>query len=539
MKKNIFARFPLKKTKTNIPIQVKPVITSEYKETVCKNSYLGKKGYTILKKAITTEDYEFLKTDLFMKPKVFGAAFGQKDNDAFPVYRENANKIYIPRFYGINRYGEPENSELEKGDNIQVAFVKELRDYQDRIVNIYVDYVTPKPNGSGAILEVPCGKGKTVMALKIISILSKKTLILVHKEFLMNQWIERIAEFLPSARVGKIQGQVFDVEGKDIVIGMIQTMYHREFPPDTFSCFGLTIIDEVHHIGSEKFSKTLLKTVTPYILGISATVERKDGLTQILNMFIGDKIYSEDRKDEDIVSVRGVEFITADREFNETDYDYREIPKYSTMMKKLCAFGPRSDFIVKVIADLLEENPNSQIMVLAHNRSLLTYLYESINHRNLGTVGYYVGGMKEVELKKTESKQIVLATYAMAAEALDIKSLSTLVMATPKTDIEQSVGRILRVKHANPIVVDIIDSHELFKNQWKTRKTFYRKCNYKIMFMSSSRYTGMKLDWISDKTWKIEFEPKLKNTEIEHPVAKNSILHRKCFIELPEEVDVV
>jgi superfamily II DNA or RNA helicase len=60
------------------------------------------------------------------------------------------------------------------------------------------------------------------MALKIISILAAKTLILVHKEFLMNQWIERITDFLPSARVGKIQGPTFDIENKDIVIGMIQ-----------------------------------------------------------------------------------------------------------------------------------------------------------------------------------------------------------------------------------------------------------------------------------------------------------------------------
>ena len=325
--------------------------------------------------------------------------------------------------------------------------------------------------GNGGILEVPCGRGKTVMALKIISLVQKKTLIIVHKEFLMNQWIERANEFLPGVKIGKIQGPLFDVEGKDIVIGMLQTLYDRAFPENAFQSFGLTIVDEVHRIGSEQFSKTLLRVITPNMLGISATVDRKDKLTCILYMFIGPKIYTETRKDEDPVCVRGIEYISSDPQFNETEYDFRGQAKYSTMITKLCEYGPRSDFIVKLLDDLLieskENNEEAQIMVLAHNRSLLKYFHHAIVHKGFASVGYYVGGMKQADLQETEYKQIVLATYAMAAEALDIKTLSILVMATPKTDITQSVGRILRVRHNNPIVVDVIDRHEIFQNQWK------------------------------------------------------------------------
>jgi superfamily II DNA or RNA helicase len=383
----------------------------------------------------------------------------------------------------------------------------------------------------------------TVMALKIVSLLKKKTLILVHKEFLMNQWIERIEEFLPGARVGKIQASVCDTEDKDIVIGMIQTMYNKVFPQEIYSQFGLTIIDEVHRIGSEEFSKTLLKTITPYMLGISATVERKDKLTKLLYMFIGPKIHSMLRKQEDTVNVRGIEFVANDAEFNEVERDWKGQPKYSTMISKICEFGPRRDFIVKVVRDLVKESPESQIMVLAHNRSLLTYLYEVLN-AGVATprtppacgisssddlllagglrgsaegatsaklaaaapvAGFYVGGMKQKDLDITETKQIVLATYAMAAEALDIKTLSTLVMATPKTDITQSVGRILRMKHDNPIIVDIIDTHDTFQNQWKLRKRFYKKANYKIVTSTSKKYTDMEAtEWFS------AFDPKGK-----------------------------
>jgi superfamily II DNA or RNA helicase len=360
---------------------VSTFFTEEYKTSVSSFAYLGKKGYTIPKECLRQEDIEFLKTDLYVKAETHGPKYGVpggEDDVAFPVYKENSKKIYIPRFYGIERYGLPEKSEISEGQSINVDFSKELRDYQCKIIDVYMKHVSVEEIniGGGGILEVPCGAGKTVMALNIISKLKKKTLIIVHKEFLMNQWIERIQQFLPTARVGKIQGQVVDVDQKDIVIGMIQTLYSRDFPSGTFDSFGLTIIDEVHHIGSEMFSKTLLKIVTPYILGISATVERKDKLTKVLYMFIGDKIYSEERKTDDAVMVHGIYYKTADEEFSETEYDFKCQPKYSTMITKLCSYNHRTEFILDIIKKEMEETPCQQMMVIAHNKSILKYIYD-------------------------------------------------------------------------------------------------------------------------------------------------------------------
>jgi superfamily II DNA or RNA helicase len=865
----------MKKTKEptyNLPDAVKV--------TILNASYIGKKGYTIPLSIIPEKELSFLKKDLYLKPQIPGPAFAQTTETAFPVYRENINKIYIPRFYGIERYGLPERNEIDDGEDISVSFPMKLRDYQENIVDIYKKHIS-QPNGTncgGGILEVFCGSGKcvglntpimqcdgtikmvqdivvgdllmgddstprkvltlargreqmyrvvpnkgdsyvvneshilslkcssnynkkytknsihdisvldflklpatfhgragplvgyrvpitfpkkvveidpyllgfwlgdgwsrgagittqdstvlkylvsdcfqnkhpslylqytgsqydyrinsinkkatgsncfnnslrnynlinnkhiprdykcnerqvqlellaglidsdgcyhnncyeilqknetlmddiiylarslgfaayktqckkscmykgekkegtyyrtvihgkgldevpvkcprkkvtprkqiknalhtrirlekmevdnyygfeidgnrrfvlgdctvthnTVMALKIIEMLQKKTLILVHKEFLMNQWIERIEEFLPGARVGKIQASVCDCEDKDIVIGMIQTMYNKTFPQEVYSQFGLTIIDEVHRIGSEEFSKTLLKTITPCMLGISATVERKDKLTKLLYMFIGPKIHSMVRKQDDVVNVRGIEYITADTEFNTVEYDYRGNTKFSTMISKLSNFGPRSDFVVRVVHDLLIENPEGQVMVLCHNRCLLTYLYESITNKGINTVGYYVGGMKQTALEDTETKQIVLATYAMAAEALDIKTLSMLVMASPKTDITQSVGRILRVKHDNPVIVDIVDSHELFQRQWLQRKRFYKKSNYPIRYIKSSNYTGMNIVWENDELWSMLYDPNNKGKSGKRQDKQDVSLVGKCMIDI-------
>jgi len=122
-----------------------------------------------------------------------------------------------------------------------------------------------------------------------------------------------------------------------------------------------------------------------------------------------------------------------------------------------------------------------------------------------------------------------LATYAMAAEALDIKSLSILLMATPKTDITQSVGRILRVKHKNPIVVDIVDRHEVFQNQWNQRRRFYKKCNYAIYKKDSTQYKNMNCDWKTDKSWKLLFKPFQKGE-----TQKEEKMIGKCLINLQD-----
>jgi superfamily II DNA or RNA helicase len=342
----------------------------------------------------------------------------------------------------------------------------------------------------------------TVMAIKIVSLLAKKTLIVVHKEFLLNQWIERIQEFMPTARIGRIQGPVFDSVGKDIVIGMLQTLYDRDFPEGAFDDFGLTIVDEVHRIGSCQFSKALLRIQTPYMLGVTATLERKDGLTKVIHHFIGPTVYSDPgglQSDDGSVLVRGMEFISRDPEFNEVVTDFRGNTQFSTMITKLCSHGPRTHFLIQILAGLVQESPDAQILVLGHNRCLLTDLHDAIVGKEIATVGYYLGGMKQAALETTTEKQIILATYAMASEGFDHKNLSILVMVTPKTDIVQSVGRIFRQKHARPLIVDVVDKHDTFQNQWRKRRTYYKKCGFRIHQSTN----------LAPTDYKVVYEPKI------------------------------
>ena len=202
-------------------------------------SYLGLKGYTIYKDSIDADELKSIRDELTVKAYIPKSPI---QPPSFPVYKENATKIYIPRYYGIENYGEPHEIKIYKGDDINVPFNGSMRPDQQKIVDTFVSSTNPI-TGGGGLLDIPCGEGKTVDACKIISVLKKKTLVIVHKEFLMNQWIERISQFLPTARVGKIQGQVIDMDNKDIVIGMLQSLSMKEYPDDMFSKFGLTIVD--------------------------------------------------------------------------------------------------------------------------------------------------------------------------------------------------------------------------------------------------------------------------------------------------------
>lgn len=458
------------------------------------NTYIGQKGYTILKKELNDKQVSLIKKELMVRPYIPGSPVNNNVK-TFPAYRESVQKYYLPRYFGEEHFGAAKEMKLAEGDNISVAFNGELREHQWGPVNSYLDKVRATTTGGGGLLDLPCAFGKTSLSLYILSQLKKKTLVLVHKEFLFNQWIERIQQFLPGARIGRIQGPVVDIEDKDIVLGMIQSLSMKEYPPSVFESFGLTIIDEVHHISSEVFSNTLFKLVTKYMLGLSATMNRKDGTSKIFKMFLGEVVFKENRKQDHPVVVRAIEYKIDDEEFNEIVYDFRGNPQFSTMITKLCNYNRRSEFILQVLGDMLRENPNQQIMILAHNKCLLKYLYDAIAARNIASVGYYVGGMKEAALKESESKKVIIATYSMAAEGLDIKTLTTLIMATPKTDIEQSVGRILRERHGTPVVVDVIDKHDLFQKQWAKRKAFYRKQNYKIIHTTSADYTPDTSKW--------------------------------------------
>lgn len=452
----------------------------------------GRRGYVLKKSNLSAAQQEKIRDDLTIWPQIDGAPPGSVQ--CRYIYRESPTKMFVPYYYGLAQYGPPETVTTPHGVDISVPFVGSLRANQQHAVDAFFAHLDGKEVGGG-LLELPCAYGKTVLSLNIISRLGKKVLVLVHKGFLVNQWIARIRQFLPAARVGIIQGTNVQVDGCDIVIGMMQSISKREYDPETFNEFGFVVIDEVHRSSSASFLNALFKVVPRFHLGLSARIERKDGTSRAFRMFIGDVIFRGERDQKRDVVVRSIRY-------SATDSAYTHIPtmangnvSHSALLCQVSDYEPRTQFILQVLADLMKEDPTRQILVLSLKIDMANYLFRAIEERGIATVGYYLGGMKEHKLAESESKQVILATYAMAAEGLDIKTLSALVFATPMTDIMQSVGRILRDAHSNSVVVDIVDIHQVFRNQWKKRLAFYQGESYDIHIPPPGGYTGQFSAW--------------------------------------------
>jgi superfamily II DNA or RNA helicase len=448
-------------------------------------STLTSEGYVIPKQYLNKQQIKFLKDECTITPNVM-ETYGMPLKK-FKIYKETPLHLIIPRYIGLTYLNNPSSCSIPDGDIINVNFKGSLRPMQVDAVTSFTDKFCKSPlihyGIGGGCFDLFCAAGKTVMALHLISCIQRKTLVIVHKEFLMTQWKERIEEFLPNARIGIIQGDTIDIENKDIVLGMVQSLSMKEYDSNIFSSFGLLIVDEVHRICSATFSMALLKVCPKITIGLSATIERKDGTTPVLFAFLGPVVYKGDRTTQNTATIVIKRFIHNDNDFNTILMTKQGKINHSSMVAKLCSFDPRVEFVANILRECIQ-NEDSHILVLSQHKMLLEKLYDDCG---FDSIGYYIGGMKDTERKDSETKKIILATYNMAAEGLDIKTLNTLVLASPMTDIEQSIGRILREKHNSAMVFDVVDTHYNFNNMFRKRHKFYKNRNYNVIDLHKTK----------------------------------------------------
>jgi len=437
---------------------------------------LTRMGYKLDKAHL--KDPIHLKKQLSVKPYVPSVFVRPEYVKPYVLYKETEGFIYVPKQYGIQRFGEPDISILSTGSD-NWTFKGELRPLQYEVVNSYL-----KPEPHDGMLCLQTGGGKTVCALYIASQLKVKTLIVVHNTFLKDQWIERIKMFLPEVSIGLLQGDTIDVE-KDIVISMIQSLSMKEYPKDTFKGFGLTIVDECHHIASEVFSQAFQKITSKHMLGLSATPDRKDGLMYVIEWFLGPILYKSENTDkvDNDVQVEVYKHEPEDIEFNRVLYNSQGVMNVAGMINKLADYSPRTTMICNILRDILEESPLRQVLVMTDR---VQHCKDIFNELKSDRAAILSQGVKaEIREEYCKTKKILIATYAMTKEGFDVPSLNTLVMATPRPDIDQIVGRILRVEKTkrkiHPLIVDIVDS--TFRRQFQQRLTLYKKREYSVSIM--------------------------------------------------------
>jgi len=458
-----------------------------------KGSHISTHGYYIKKEDYSDVIIKQIKDELTVKPKIFDLGFEDNDTSEYKLYINTKKYLCVPTFWGIEKYGSVENKLIETPINVE--FLGKLRDYQVPITNLLIDTLKEKWGGA---LSVPCGRGKTLMAIYVACQLKVKTLIIVHKSFLLDQWTSVLKKFT-NGKIGTIRGKTIDVSGVDFVIGMIQSISMKDYDDDTFKDFSFVIYDEAHHCASKVFSNSLKKINTKYKLALSATPYRGDGLIKVMHWYLGPIIYKEAVKVNDQVIVKVFHYKSSQKNFAEKIFTWGKQagkPNVIKMMSNLVELKQRTQHLISLINEI-RKDPDRKIIVLSERISHLDEMKQGLEKLieadvasgklmpNEIKVRYYIGALKKKEREEAEqSGDIFFATYAMAKEGLDIERLNTVVLATSQKDVIQSVGRVMRKiltdGDLKPLIVDFSDHLSAFINHTKQRKQFYKQSKFDI-----------------------------------------------------------
>lgn len=482
------------------------------------NKKITRFGYIVNKNSLDERTLGEIKQDLTVKPFRPGN-FGKmiKKDESFPLYVENGDYIGLPKYYGLEKLGKPEINRLEeyKYPKQKMEYTGKLRPRQEEIIKNVIHGIEKH---RGGLLLAGCGQGKTNLAIYLACKYKLKTLFVVHKTFLKNQAIDRIKSTTNIKDVGVIQQKKVDVN-HPFVVGMVQSLSKIDYNDEIFKDFGMIIIDEVHHMGARNFSKLYQKMSARYMLGISAERKRNDGLYKIINWYMGPILHEEPQKPNEMVLVKKFHYRTSNKERSQVIINkYTKEPDRSTMITNLVFIKKRNRFLIKLIEELYDEGKNILCLTGRIKQVNLFHTLLTQNECLKDSVGKYIGGMSEHELSKSATKQIILGTFSMAEEGLDIQNLNVVILCTPKSAIKQSVGRILRkeVYEEHPIVIDIIDDdNDVFKKQAYSRDQYYRKQDYNIQDFNIA-------DYDRDKFKKWDDEKFIKKALTEVPEKKKS-----------------
>jgi superfamily II DNA or RNA helicase len=335
-------------------------------------------------------------------------------------------------------------------------------------------------------LSLPPGGGKTTMAYKMGSDMGRAMGVIVTKDFLLNQWTKRGNTFVPGIKIGVVQGQDIVYKDCDVIIFMLQTMLgHMEDPVlmDALSCCGTMVLDESRHVNAAQFSKILPLITSKHIIALDGTPHRDDGMDMVLQHWIGPVTFQCER--EYNFKVR-VEVLHEPYEHVKESFTVIGKHNIAKMTTELSLKEVRNEAILNKIVQLIPSD--RQMLILGERVAHLTELMEKLEELVPdASIGHFYSGISknEYEMSEVESKQIIFATYKMAEEALDIPTLSVLFHLSPKKDVKQCVGRVMRgvVAH-DPLIYEFYDYYTLWAGFFEVRHTFYRNEGYEIAFHS-------------------------------------------------------
>jgi len=327
----------------------------------------------------------------------------------------------------------------------------------------------------------------SVCGAVIAAKLGKPTLIVVQKQDLVANWYKALHTILgiPANKIGKVQQDTCDYQGKWFVIGMVQSLIIPDrYPDELYRYFGLLVCDEVHTMAADCFVKICWKVTARHRLGFSATPDRSDGKWAVVEAHMGE------------VRVKGTtvpmtpKVLVKSTKWAIPNWGDTQIPhspgRMMLVTKAQAASTRRNALIVEFV--LAAYKAGRVTLVLSGMKEYhLDRLFKMLSMAGIPgqEIGYYVGGMKPHELEQTKKCRVVLATYQMCSTGTDVPHWDSLVMATPRSNIKQSVGRVLRYVEGKkqPVILDLLDLDKIFSSFFYSRLTQYYSLGSTIIRM--------------------------------------------------------
>lgn len=405
--------------------------------------------------------------------------------DKISFCRKEGNTLRVAR--GLAPLGDCDHRVY--GEKIEVkSFVSPRNSEQSRVMREMLYWLQ---EGESFIAECPTGFGKTIVTLHVMAMLGIKTLVVVSKEDLMGRWKAAIEEFTSLTRnqIGHVQASKYSIEAS-ITLGMLHSVcIPGRYPPEFYKSFGLIVFDEVHRLGADTFSNAASLFPAALRVGLSATPVRSDGKELIFQAHIGP------------VRVKTASLPMTPKVLR-YDSSWKCPRKYvDGELKPLNHSPTKCGHITKTL--IRHQGRNDMIMALAmaaHGKGRNTVIFSDfLDHLDILMKGLisrgisskdmakYVGGMKEAELDYAKGKPLIFATYKMMGEGTDIPWLDACILGTPKSNVKQYVGRVLREypDKKQPVVFDVsdLDSH-VFRAYSKNRFKWFRSIGADIKMMS-------------------------------------------------------
>lgn len=402
------------------------------------------------------------------------------------LYRISGNNIIIPygaykSLYNTFPYLRDIVTSVDLSKNKRVNYNANisLYPYQENAVESLI-------NANGGILKSKAGSGKTRMGIATICRMGLKTLWLTHTNELLNQSYNAAAEFIDKKLLGKItNGKMQIADG--ITFATVQTLSKADLNALKYE-WDMIVVDECHRCSgtvskATMFSKVLNNLAARYKYGLSATLHRADKLIKCTYALIGGVAHTVP---DNVVKTMRVEIKRCDTsvKISKQCLDTDGTLVYAKLINYLAENDIRNKQIALDIRDLAIERHS--IILLSDRVDQLNKIYELLSERRQKDTVILYGKIKKADREKAlkemrnKEKHILLATYQLAKEGLDVPCLDRLLLATPVKDyaiVVQSVGRIARVCEGKgtPVVYDYVDDIGFLKNMWKKRCTSYKK----------------------------------------------------------------